>query len=83
MTAVADLTQNANDWILACQVQQRFMQQSQPVITGVKYSVCCSQLDGVGGDFYEVNPLSEERVTILFVLADKWSDGTADSSKTH
>ena len=66
MTAMADLTQTRQDWILACQVQQRFMQQqSQPATSGLEHSARCCQLEGVGGDFYEVSPLSENRVAIL------------------
>ena len=59
---VVDVSQ---DWVLACDVQQRFMQgadQTNPAL--LDYSARCRQLRAIGGDCYDFIPLTDHRLAL-------------------
>ena len=53
------------DWVLACDVQQRFMQGLGRTGDSVDYSAHCRQVRALGGDCYEFMPLANERLALL------------------
>ena len=53
--AVIDVSQ---DWVLACDVQQRFMQVPGRAGDSVDYSARCRQKNALGGDCYDFMPLT-------------------------
>lgn len=62
-TMVVDVSQ---DWAVACDVQQRFMQ-STVLATGslnYSYSARCRQLRALGGDCYDFLPLAHNRLAL-------------------
>jgi sigma-B regulation protein RsbU (phosphoserine phosphatase) len=59
---VVDVSQ---DWALACNVQQRFMQGLGRKRDSVDSSARCRQLHALGGDCYDFMPLAEERLALL------------------
>ncbi|MFZ0732750.1 MAG: PP2C family protein-serine/threonine phosphatase [Candidatus Sulfotelmatobacter sp.] len=69
---VVDVSQ---DWILACDVQQRFMPGLGGANAFLNYSGRCRQVRAVGGDCYDFMPLSEDR--LAFVVADASGKGLA------
>jgi phosphoserine phosphatase RsbU/P len=64
----------SQDWVLACDVQRRFMQDSGRV-GFVECSGYCRQLRALGGDFYEFMPLADHR--LAFVVGDASGKGLA------
>jgi len=65
MMAPSMVVDVSEDWAIACDVQQRFMQRPKPTISdGISYSAHCQQMRAVGGDFYEVLPLCGNRVAL-------------------
>lgn len=59
---VVDVSQ---DWALACDVQQRFMQGMGRTTTDfVHYSAQCRQVRALGGDCYEFIPLAGNRLAV-------------------
>ena len=58
---VVDVTQ---DWAIACDVQQRFMQHLSPAIDNVTHSARCRQVRELGGDFYDFVPLPHNRLAL-------------------
>jgi len=59
---VVDVSQ---DWVLACDVQQRFMQGADWSTTDrVDYSAQCRQVRALGGDCYDFIPLPDNRLAI-------------------
>jgi sigma-B regulation protein RsbU (phosphoserine phosphatase) len=56
---VVDVSQ---DWALACDVQQRFMQHACSAIDTLSYSARCRQIRALGGDCYDFSPLSHHRL---------------------
>lgn len=58
---VVDVSQ---DWELACDVQQRFMQGLDPVIGTLDYSARCRQMRALGGDCYDLVPLPDNRLAL-------------------
>jgi sigma-B regulation protein RsbU (phosphoserine phosphatase) len=60
-TVVMDVSQ---DWVTACDVQQRFMQHPGATIDALSYSACCRQVRALGGDCYDVLPLSHNRFAL-------------------
>jgi phosphoserine phosphatase RsbU/P len=64
MTGHAVLMETPSEWTSACEIQQRFMQHSQPTVNGLDYSACCRQTHAVGGDFYDFVPLAEDRLAV-------------------
>jgi sigma-B regulation protein RsbU (phosphoserine phosphatase) len=63
------------DWVLACDVQQRFMQGLGRTSYSVDYSAHCRQVRALGGDCYEVMPLANERLAL--VVGDASGKGVA------
>lgn len=60
--AVMDVSQ---DWLQACDVQERFMR--SPVRNNglVDYSACCRQMRALGGDCYDFSSLADGRFAML------------------
>jgi sigma-B regulation protein RsbU (phosphoserine phosphatase) len=54
----------SQDWITACDVQQRFMQHPGATIDALTYSARCRQVRALGGDCYDVLPLSQNRFAL-------------------
>lgn len=63
------------DWVLACDVQQRFMQGLGRSSDSADYSGHCRQVRALGGDCYEFMPLANERVAL--VVGDASGKGLA------
>jgi sigma-B regulation protein RsbU (phosphoserine phosphatase) len=64
------------DWVLACDVQQRFMQGRRARTSdSVDYSAHCRQVRALGGDCYEFMPLAKERLAL--VVGDASGKGVA------
>jgi sigma-B regulation protein RsbU (phosphoserine phosphatase) len=63
------------DWVLACDVQQRFMQGLGRTSYSVDYSAHCRQVRALGGDCYEFMPLANERLAL--VVGDASGEGAA------
>jgi hypothetical protein len=57
---VVDVSQ---DWVLACDVQQRFMQGLGRTSNSVDYSARCRQVRALGGDCYDFIPPNLGRET--------------------
>ena len=53
-----------SDWMTACEVQQRFMQHSGPMIDTLSYSARCRQVGVLGGDCYDFVPLPHNRLAL-------------------
>jgi sigma-B regulation protein RsbU (phosphoserine phosphatase) len=62
---VVDVSQ---DWVLACAVQQRFMQGMGRTTDSVDYSARCRQVRALGGDCYDFLPRPENR--LAFAIGD-------------
>jgi phosphoserine phosphatase RsbU/P len=58
---VLDVSQ---DWVTACDVQQRFMQHPDATIDGLTYSARCRQVRALGGDCYSFLRLSKDRLAL-------------------
>jgi phosphoserine phosphatase RsbU/P len=65
----------SRDWVLACDVQQRFMQGLGRISDSVEYSAHCRQVRALGGDCYEFMPLANERLAL--VVGDASGKGVA------
>ena len=63
------------DWVLACDVQQRFMQGMGRASDSVDYSAHCRQVRALGGDCYALMPLANERLAL--VVGDASGKGVA------
>jgi len=63
------------DWVLACDVQQRFMQGLSCISHSMDYSAHCRQVRALGGDCYEFMPLANERLAL--VVGDASGKGVA------
>ena len=59
MSMIVDVSE---DWETACDVQRRFMQHPQTTVQGLNYSARCRQVRALGGDCYDVLPLSHNRL---------------------
>ncbi len=64
MTSDAQVLDVSWDWVTACDVQERFMQQVGPTIATLSYSARCRQMRALGGDFYDFMPLSHDRLAL-------------------
>jgi sigma-B regulation protein RsbU (phosphoserine phosphatase) len=64
----------SQDWMLACEVQQRFMQSLAPS-GSVDYSARCRQVRALGGDCYDFMPLTSNRLAL--VVGDASGKGLA------
>jgi len=69
---VVDVSQ---DWVLACDVQRRFMQGLGRTSDSVDYSARCRQVRAVGGDCYDFMPLANDRLAL--VVGDASGKGVA------
>jgi serine phosphatase RsbU (regulator of sigma subunit) len=63
------------DGVLACDVQQRFMQELGRTSYSADYSAHCRQVRALGGDCYEFMPLANERLAL--VVGDASGKGAA------
>ena len=70
--AVVDVSQ---DWVLACDVQQRFMHGPGWNTGSVDLSGRCRQVRALGGDCYHFMPLTEDRLAL--VVGDASGKGLA------
>jgi len=69
---VVDVSQ---DWILACDVQQRFMQGPGGNTSSMDYSARCRQVRALGGDCYDFMLLADDRLAL--VVGDASGKGLA------
>jgi phosphoserine phosphatase RsbU/P len=69
---VVDVSQ---DWVLACDVQQRFMQGVGRTSDFLDYSAQCRQVRALGGDCYDFMPLTDDRMAL--VVGDASGKGVA------
>ena len=69
---VVDVSQ---DWVLACDVQQRFMQGLGRTSDSVDYSARCRQVRALGGDCYDLMPLTDDHLAL--VVGDASGKGVA------
>lgn len=69
---VVDVSQ---DWVLACHVQQRFMQAAGRNSGSVDYSARCRQVRALGGDCYDFMTLPDDRLAL--VVGDASGKGLA------
>ena len=69
---VVDVSQ---DWVLACDVQRRFMQGLGWTSDLVDYSARCRQARALGGDCYDFMPLRNDRLAL--VVGDASGKGVA------
>ena len=69
---VVDVSQ---DWVLACDVQRRFMQGLGRTSDSVDYSARCRQVRALGGDCYDFMPLTNDRLAL--VVGDASGKGVA------
>jgi sigma-B regulation protein RsbU (phosphoserine phosphatase) len=69
---VVDVSQ---DWVLACDVQQRFMQGLGRTTGSLDYSARCRQVRALGGDCYDFMPLAGNRLAL--VVGDASGKGLA------
>jgi sigma-B regulation protein RsbU (phosphoserine phosphatase) len=69
---VVDVSQ---DWVLACDVQRRFMQGLGGTSDSVDYSARCRQVRALGGDCYDFMPLADNRLAM--VVGDASGKGLA------
>ncbi|MGB8474982.1 MAG: PP2C family protein-serine/threonine phosphatase [Candidatus Acidiferrum sp.] len=60
-TLVVDVTQ---DWAVACDVQQGFMEHSDRGIDTLSYSARCRQMRELGGDFYDFMTLPHNQLAL-------------------
>ena len=63
------------DWVLACDVQRRFMQGLGRASDSLDYSGRCRQVRALGGDCYDFMPLANERLAL--VVGDASGKGVA------
>jgi sigma-B regulation protein RsbU (phosphoserine phosphatase) len=64
MTSSALVVDVSQDWAIACDVQQRFMQGLDPAFDTVDYSARCRQVRELGGDCYDFMPLPGNRLAL-------------------
>ena len=69
---VVDVSQ---DWLLACDVQQGFMQAPCTASDSLDYSARCRQVRALGGDCYNFIPLKSDRLAL--VVGDASGKGLA------
>ncbi len=69
---VVDVSQ---DWVLACEVQQRSMRGHDRTPESVDFSAQCRQVRALGGDCYDFIPLPDDRIAL--VVGDASGKGLA------
>jgi len=60
MTSDAVVLDVSHDWVTACDVRERFMQRTEPIVDSLSYSARCRQVRALGGDFYDFMPLPHD-----------------------
>jgi len=75
MTTEAMVVDVSQDWVLACDVQQAFMQAPCKVSDSLDYSARCRQVRALGGDCYNFIPLKEDYLAL--VVGDASGKGLA------
>jgi phosphoserine phosphatase RsbU/P len=75
MTTDEMLVDVSQDWILACDVQQGFMQAPRTANDSVDYSARCRQVRALGGDCYNFIPFENNRLAL--VVGDASGKGLA------
>lgn len=54
----------SQDWVLACDVQERFMQRFDQPMDALDYAGRCRQVRALGGDCFDFAPLAAQRLTL-------------------
>jgi sigma-B regulation protein RsbU (phosphoserine phosphatase) len=67
--------ETCSEWVAACEVQQRFLQNPGPAIDTLRYGARCRQVRELGGDAYDFVPLSHNRLALA--VADASGKGLA------
>ena len=75
MTSDALLMDVSQDWAVACDIQQRFMQSMDPASDAWDYSARCRQVHALGGDCYDFVPLPDDRLAMA--IGDASGKGVA------
>ena len=75
MTTDEMIVDVSQDWVLACDVQQGFMQAPRTVSNSFDYSARCRQVRALGGDCYNFIPLKSNRLAL--VVGDASGKGLA------
>lgn len=75
MTAEEMVVDVSQDWVLACDVQQGFMQAPSSGSDAFDYSARCRQVRALGGDCYNFLPLKNDRLAL--VVGDASGKGLA------
>ena len=75
MTAENVMVDVSQDWVLACHVQQRFMQGPGGTTRALDYGGQCRQVRALGGDCYDFQPLTRDRLAV--VVGDASGKGVA------
>jgi sigma-B regulation protein RsbU (phosphoserine phosphatase) len=75
MTTDEVVVEVSQDCVLACDVQQRFMQGLGQTIDSVDYSARCRQVRALGGDCYDFMPLTNDR--LAWLVGDASGKGVA------
>ncbi|HEY6337674.1 MAG TPA: PP2C family protein-serine/threonine phosphatase [Candidatus Sulfotelmatobacter sp.] len=75
MTTDEQVVDVSQDWVLACDVQRRFMQGVGPTTSPVDYSARCRQVRALGGDCYDFMTLPDRRLAM--VVGDASGKGLA------
>jgi phosphoserine phosphatase RsbU/P len=68
-------TENCREWVLAREVQRRFMQHPVPAMDTLDYSARVRQVHELGGDCYDFVPLADQRLAL--VVGDASGKGLA------
>ena len=75
MTTEETVVDVSQDWVLACDVQQRLMQSLGRTSCSVDYGARCRQVRALGGDCYDFMPLAHDRLAL--VVGDASGKGLA------
>lgn len=75
MTTDETVVDVSQDWVLACDVQEGFMQAPHTASDSLDYSACCRQVRALGGDCYNFIPLKNDRLAM--VIGDASGKGLA------
>jgi phosphoserine phosphatase RsbU/P len=75
MTTGENVVDVSQDWVLACDVQQGFMETACAASDSLDYSARCRQVRALGGDCYNFIPLKGDRLAV--VVGDASGKGLA------
>lgn len=78
MTTDDVVVDDSQGWVLACDVQQRFMQGLRRTSDSVDRSAQCRQARALGGNCYDFVPLTDHRLGL--VVGDASGKGVAAAS---